>query len=64
MMQFEHTIGHHTYDDQFQIPIVRSSLTRTFPSQFGEVSDEIKHACGTFLDAGFDGKLHHIRREK
>ena len=44
-MQSRHQLHHHAYDAPFHLPVIKTSLTRSFPSQFGEVSDEIRAAA-------------------
>lgn len=52
------SFGRHGRDDPFHISVVRSPLTRSLPSRFGEVRDEIVTACQEYVDPG-NGKFAH-----
>ena len=52
---FGDALGSHYRDAPFHITVVRSPLTRSLPSRFGDVRDEIVTACGEFIGNG-DGK--------
>jgi hypothetical protein len=47
-----YVLGSHAYDDHFQIPVVRSPLTRAFPGRFSDIADEIVQSCATYLPTG------------
>lgn len=36
----------------FHIPIVRSQMTRAFPSRFGDLCDEIRASTSDWIDVG------------
>ncbi|TEB33836.1 cytochrome P450 [Coprinellus micaceus] len=55
-MQMPYVLGSHAYDDHFQIPVVRSPLTRAFPGRFSDIADEIVQSCATYLPTGSDFK--------
>ena len=55
LQAFGDALGPHYRDVPFHIAIVRSPLTRSLPSRFGDVRDEIVTACGEFIGNG-DGK--------
>lgn len=59
LLQTQHQLGHHAYDVPFHVGVARTPLTRTFPSQFGEVSDEIRVSCNELLDCGTGKSIVH-----
>ena len=44
--------GKHAHAEEFQIGVIRSSLTRAFPSRFAELRDEIVQSCDYYLPKG------------
>ncbi|KAF6749712.1 cytochrome P450 [Ephemerocybe angulata] len=56
VLQSEHLLKDHIRTPPFHIPVARTPMTRAFVSKFGDVSEEIKAACGEWLDAGEDWK--------
>ncbi|KAF5326363.1 hypothetical protein D9611_001062 [Ephemerocybe angulata] len=57
----EHLLKDHIRTPPFHIPVARTPMTRAFVSKFGDVSEEIKAACGDWLDAGEGQDPEYLR---
>ena len=51
-IQTEVVFGKHAHASEFQVGVVRSPLTRAFPSRFADIADEIVQSCNYYLPDG------------
>ncbi|RXW11636.1 hypothetical protein EST38_g14220 [Candolleomyces aberdarensis] len=54
LMQSEIVFGKHAHAHEFHVAVVKSPLTRAFPSRFAEIADEIVESCNQYLPNGSD----------
>jgi hypothetical protein len=53
LIQTEVVFGKHAHaTGEFQVGVVRSPLTRAFPSRFADITDEIVQSCNYYLPDG------------
>jgi hypothetical protein len=53
-IQTEVVFGKHAHGSEFEVGVVRSPLTRAFPSRFADIRDEIVESCNYYLPDGKD----------